>query len=160
MKELDVDESVVTNADLNNSDENEKRLDTLKKYRSWFELDVDAYHWQLAELDQNEVGSCKYIDYDYWNELSNQTRLVKKAAQNVKDGVVIFDVPNDAIFSIAKAVESGEAFPPIIVVSENDEDKIIEGHLRATGYVLADSVSGPLSAIVGTHATNEMHEER
>lgn len=149
IKELGTDENIITNADLDSTEENEKRLSILKKYRGWFELDVDTYDWQLAELDQDEAGKLKYIDYDYWNELSSQTGLVEKAAQNVKQGMVVFNVPNDAMLSIAKAAESGGDFPPIIVVSKKDEGEIIEGHLRATGYVLAGSVSKPLNAIVG-----------
>lgn len=150
LKEANTDEKIITQADITSDDENKKRLSIIKNYRGWFETDVDSYDWQLVELNQNEVGQLKYIDYDYWNELSSNTRLVKEATENVRKGVVIFDVPNDNFHAVADAVASGHDFPPIIVIRNTDgAHEIVEGHVRATGYALADNVIRPLVAIVG-----------
>lgn len=123
----------------------------MKEYRSWLDRDFKNYDWNEVELSREEVNELNYIDYSYWNELSDGTRKVGRAAKNVLDGKVVFDVPHDRFYSVAKAVETGAALPPIIVVSENNSEvgEIIEGHLRATGYSLAKQANLPLRAIWG-----------
>lgn len=150
LQELGETESLITNADLDDEGQNKRRLDVLKEYRDWFKADVNKFGWQLVELNQQEAGDLKYIHYDYWNELSGDTRLVQKAAENIRAGLVVFDVPNDGFYSVAQAVEAGRDFPPIIIVEQDGEQEIVEGHVRATGYVLATGTDKPLMAIVGT----------
>lgn len=145
-------EKIITDADLSSQDENETRWKILKSYRDWLDKDFEYYEWELVELDQADVSELHYIDYSYWNELSDNTRKVGAAAKNVMNDKVVFDVPNDKFFSVAEAVENGLDFGPIIVVSNSDkqEAEILEGHLRATGYIMAQKPTKPLRAIMGT----------
>lgn len=141
---------LITNPNLDDMSENVSRLKVLRDYRDWFKDDVYAYNWQLAELKPEEVKELRYIDYSYWNELSDNTHLVGIAAKNVRRGKVVFDVSNDNFLSIASSVETGMQFPPIIVLSRKRGHEIVEGHARATGYSLVASPDKPLLAIVGT----------
>ncbi len=148
---LGYDEKLITVADMTNMQDNESRWGILKKYRNWIERDFSDYDWQIVQLDHGEVGNLKYIDYSYWNELSDGTRRVGRAAMNVAEGKIVFDVPHDRFHSVAKLVEDGTSLPPIIVVSNGDdnEGEILEGHLRATGYALARQTVKPLRAVWG-----------
>lgn len=145
-----LDAQVITEPDLSDMSENDSRLKVLKEYRDWFKDDVYMYNWELVELTPQEVKELHYIEYSYWNELSDNTRLVGVAAKNVKRGKVVFDVSNDNFLSIASAVESGTQFPPIIVLESGYGREIVEGHARATGYSLVDNPDKLLRAIVGT----------
>ena len=42
-----------------------------------------------------ELSGVRYIEYDYWNELSGGTRLAVDAATRIRAGVTPFGVPND-----------------------------------------------------------------
>lgn len=141
---------IITDPDLSDKSENSLRLKALKDYRDWFEDDVYAYDWKLVELAVDDVKALRYIDYSYWNELSDNSHLVGVAAENVKRGKVVFDVSNAHFFDIAKAVESGAQFAPIVVLEKEQGLEIVEGHARATGYLLADSPTEQLQAIAGS----------
>lgn len=141
---------IITNPNLDDTSENNSRLKVLRDYRDWFEDDVYAYNWGLVELTPAEVKELRYIDYSYWNELSDNTHLVGIAAKNVKRDKVVFEVSNDNFLSIASSVETGTQFPPVIVLEREQGREIIEGHARATGYSLVVNPSKPLLAIIGT----------
>lgn len=141
---------IITNPDLSDNSENSLRLKILKDYRDWFEDNIYAYDWKLVELEVDDVKALRYIDYSYWNELSDDTHLVGVAAKNVERGKVVFDVSNAHFFDIAKAVEAGTQFAPIVVLEREQGLEIAEGHARATGYLLADSPTEQLQAIVGS----------
>jgi hypothetical protein len=141
---------IITDPNLSDTSENDWRLKVLKDYRDWFEDNVYTYDWKLVELAVDDVKALRYIDYSYWNELSDNTHLVGVAAENVKRGKVVFDVSNAHFFDIAKAVETGAQFAPIVVLKREQGLEIVEGHARATGYLLADNVTKSLQAVIGT----------
>jgi hypothetical protein len=141
---------IITDPNLSDKSENSLRLKVLKDYRDWFEDDVYAYDWKLVELAVEDVKALRYIDYSYWNELSDNTHLVGVAAENVKRDKVVFDVSNTHFFDIAKTIETGAQFAPIVVLKREQSLEIVEGHARATGFLLADNATKPLQAIVGT----------
>ncbi len=145
-----LDVKIITKPNLSDASENSSRLKVLRDYRDWFKADVYVYDWELVELKLQEAKELLYIDYSYWNELSDNTHLVGIAAKNVRCGKVVFDVSNDNFLSIASAVETGTQFPPIIVIERKQGRVIVEGHARATGYSLVTSPSKPLLALVGT----------
>ena len=151
LAKLNCNESIITKPDLSDKQENELRWQILKRYRTWLDRNFDDYNWEVVELGSKDVSSLNYIDYSYWNELSDNTRKVGQAAKNITNGRVVFDVPNDRFFSVAKDVENGTSLPPIVVVSNHDDNQgeILEGHLRATGFTLAKVAKSPLTAIWG-----------
>ena len=151
LKDANEDESIIINANLSDDTKNRKRLSILKSYRDWIDEGFETLDWGWVELNQMDVDRLKYIDYSYWNELSDNTRLVHQAVANIEKGKLVFDVPHDRFRSVAKAVEAGVALPPIILVQSTHDDslEILEGHLRATGYALAKQAITPLIAIIG-----------
>lgn len=150
IESLGYDEKIVTEAELTSKSENEARWRILKRYRTWLDRDFDNYEWEQVELSREEVANLNYIDYSYWNELSDGTHKVGQAATNVAEGKIVFDVPNDRFFAVAEAVETGAPLPPIVLVSgDTNIGEILEGHLRATGYMLAQQTPLPLRAIWG-----------
>lgn len=102
---------IITKPNLSDVSENSSRLKVLRDYRDWFKDDVYAYNWELVELTPEEVKELRYIDYSYWNELSDNTHLVGIAAKNVRRGKAVFDVSNDNFLNIAISVETGTQFP-------------------------------------------------
>ena len=68
----------------------------------------------------------KYIDYDYWVELSGGSRKAKDAAGNIRNGVEIFGVSNDGFLAGARALAGGSAFPPMIFVSDYENIIVLE----------------------------------
>lgn len=152
LTKMNADEKIITDADLSSQDENETRWKILKSYRDWLDKNFEDYEWELVELDQADVSELHYIDYSYWNELSDNTRKVGVAAKNVMNDKVVFDVSNEKFFSVVKNLEDGLDFGPIIVVlnSDKEDSEILEGHLRATGYVMAQQPIKPLRAVMGT----------
>lgn len=144
-------ESIITKANLDDTIENSLRYKVLKDYRDWFDDNVNEYRWSLVELDADDVGKLEYIDYSYWNELSDKTRKVEIAAKNIQNGKVVFQVPNDRFWSVAKAIETGEEFSPIVILKDSPDSssRIVEGHLRATSYLLAKVAPKPLLATLG-----------
>lgn len=139
----------ITSPNLLDDNDNILRLQVLKDYRDWFKDDVYDYTWQLAELTKDDVSTLSYIDYSYWNELSDNTHFVGAAAKNIKLIKTVFDVSNKHFFDIAKAVEAGEQFSPIILIERSDRLEIVEGHARATGYMLANKPNNPIQALIG-----------
>lgn len=142
---------LLTNANLNDGEENELRYKILKSYRGWLEDDLYEYDWVLVELNKDEVGDLQYINYSYWSELSDNTHRVSVAARNVKNGKIVFDVSNDRFWEIANALESHKPLEPIIVLqdSTNLPSRIVEGHARATSYLLSDKIQENLQAALG-----------
>ena len=145
------DETLITAARLDSEPDNAVRWRVLKSYRAWLDIDFENYDWVWVDLDRDEAGRLTYVDYSYWNELSDGTRQVGRAAANVASGRMVFDVANDHFFSVAELVTAGQSMPPIIVVADQNDGaaEILEGHTRATGYLLADSARQPLPAIWG-----------
>ena len=147
LKELNLDERIITCADLNNKEENIRRLEIMHKFRGYPNEDMfnnfpKITRWELCTFDSLDLDNCYFIDYDYWNELSNNTSLPKEAAKNVLKGVEVYDVSNEQYIAAKKYLENGGEFPPVITITSNEKKYlIIEGHLRMTAYALYSNFS-------------------
>ncbi|MBW3537895.1 hypothetical protein KY386_00205 [Candidatus Parcubacteria bacterium] len=154
-KELGVENKIIINPNTNDKVENDLRRRVLSKYRGWkedrelFEDFPSDLLWHKAELTVDDLLNSKYVDYSYWNELSNNARLVREGAASVKAGKVVFDVSNDRFWRVAEAIESGTEMPPLILVQKGGQLEILEGHLRATAYCLANKLPSVIQGIVG-----------
>ena len=78
LKKLDLDENIILNGNLNDDKENKLRLRIMKIYRGYpdeelFENFPKIDEWNLMKLSSSDIDNIYYIDYDYWNELSNNT---------------------------------------------------------------------------------------
>ena len=146
MRTFGVEESAITHPDLTSGRENALRAKVLGAYRGYgrnremFEGVPDHLTWYEAELTRAEIGNLRYVDYSYWNELTDNTHMVKDGVKNIRKGKVVFGVSNDRFLTFAEKVRNGEyEVEPMILWGQNiaSTPEILEGHLRATAFGLA-----------------------
>lgn len=144
---------VVIHPDLSNKLENKFRKKLLGKVREeFFENFPTDVKWYKAIIQKQELRKVKYIDYSYWNKLSNDTRLPVRAAKNVKAGVKIFGVSNNGFFEILSEMEKGRKLPIMIFVAKNKQSRLVvlEGHARLTAYFLNEKyIPKEMKIIIG-----------
>ena len=152
-------ESVITDPDLDNDAQNQARLRLLTAHREYgtrtglFEGFPDDVSWQWMALTPAELATVRYIDYDYWVELSGGTRLAAHAAPRIRAGAAPFGVPSDWALGMADEVARGARFPPLILVTTGPGGDLVvlEGHARLTAYMLArDRLPPELEVLVGS----------
>jgi len=152
-------EDVVTAPDLDRDAENKARLRLLTEHRGYstrtdyFPGFPDDVRWQWMAITPAELATVRYIEYDYWDELSGGTRLAVDAARRIRGGVTPFGVPNDRVLAMAQAVADGARFPPLILVTTGvgRDLVVLEGHVRLTALMLARNQLPPqLEVLIGS----------
>lgn len=156
LKKYAVETTIIDNPNLFDKKENAVRLNILgdlrgyKKNELLFKNFPENVDWKRLEIDKEDMNKIKYIDYDYWTELSGGSRLVIDAIKNIKDGIEPFGESNEQFWNFAKHINNGGTFPEIILMSNNlNELVLVEGHVRMTSYLLANNDPSPLEVIVG-----------
>lgn len=149
-------EWLLTDPDVNDQRANQARRAVLAATRGYgedrelFEHFPAAVKWVGAQLAATELARVRYIEYSYWNELSGGSRLAADAARRINAGVRPFGVSNERFRRAARALQSGERFPPLILAGPHYDDLVcLEGNLRLTAHALAGF---PIEAecVVGT----------
>ena len=136
---LNLDLDLITNGDISNSTENLLRLKIMKEYRGYPDKELfnnfpKIDYWSFVELSSEDINNIYYIDYDYWNELSNNTSSPLEAVKTIADGKEIYEVSNQPFIDGIKYLKNGK-FPPVILITCNDEKYlVIEGNSRMTIY--------------------------
>ncbi|MEK6819647.1 MAG: hypothetical protein AABY03_00415 [Nanoarchaeota archaeon] len=152
------DKRILLNPNLNNKNENIYRKNLLGKLRGFgrnkdiFEKFPKDIKWFSAIVTKTELKKIKYIDYSYWNELSNKTRLPSIAAKNIKKGLKVYGIGNEGAFEILAKIKKGKKFPQIILVAKNKKSKVVvlEGHARITAYFLEQKyLPNKMEVIIG-----------
>jgi hypothetical protein len=150
---------IVDQPDIADAGENAYRMQLLGEFRGYrrdeslFEDFPEYMAWERVALTQDELWRVKYIDYDYWVELSKGSRLAVDAARAIRAGEVVFGVPNDGFLTLANVLCSGATFPELIVVSVGEDSNLVvlEGHARLTAYALIpEAVPAELPVVLGT----------
>lgn len=152
---------LIESADLHNDHQNMERIKLLGEVRGYgansylfpgFPNDVS---WQRVRLEQPEIARLKYAKHPSWIMLSNGTRLVRDGASNI-DKILVPDVNgtiNENVKKVAASIQNGQRYSELIAVSGLDDVLIlVEGHTRATAYVLS-KYTQPVALLVGTSAT-------
>ena len=151
--------TVIEQPDLMNADENAYRLRLLGEFRGYgqnrglFENYPSHVTWQRVALTPEELLQVKYIDYSYWNEISNGTRLPTEAAKTIRSGRPIFEMSTEGFLRIADALRRGATFPELILVraAVGSDIVILEGHVRLTVYALVPELTpSQVIALLGT----------
>ena len=145
--------SIVDAPEITNQSENGYRRHLLASYRAYVfeELPVHTV-WYRALLHRDEVVQIRYIDYDYWNEISNNTRLPTVAAEVIRAGREIYGESTQVFLDGAELLRTGVRFPELIVVGTalGEQLTVYEGHGRLTAYVLApECIPEALEVIAG-----------
>ncbi len=152
---------VVTKPDLDDEAGNQARRWLLTGKRGYsdrtdyFEGFPDDVTWQWMAISADELAKVRYIEYDYWNELSGGSRLPVDAATRIRAGVTPFMIPNHRVLDLAQAVAEGAQFPPLILVTTGPGGDVVllEGHVRLTAFILAREWLPPeLEVLVGSSA--------
>lgn len=159
MQSFGVEESVISRPDITDARENARRAKVLGAYRGYrqnremFEGVPDDLTWYDAEITRSEIGDLRYVDYSYWNELTNDTHKVMEGVRNIQKGVVVFGVSNDRFLAFAEEIRNGEhGFEPMILWGHDVAAplEILEGHLRATALGLAgEKAPAAIHVLVG-----------
>jgi hypothetical protein len=159
LKEADLPERLITAPGLDDPAENQAREQLLTQHRGYgtrtglfdgFPRDV---RWEWMAITPAELAAVRYIDYDYWVELSGGTRLAVDAAPRIRAGVAPFGVSSDWALGMARAVAAGARFPPLILVTTGPSGGLVvlEGHARLTAYMLCpDRLPPELEVLVGS----------
>jgi hypothetical protein len=138
--------AIIDNADLSDSRENSARVVCLSRHRGFkqnrklFRGFPDEVTWQRMSLTPREVGRAKYINQSVWVMGSAGTRLVADGAMNLDSGSFP-ESHRSKIRSIEANVRTGPMPPELILAGRGDDSPmvLVEGHSRATAYVLAST---------------------
>jgi hypothetical protein len=153
-----IQNTLIIKPNLKSSKENMIRRDILSVYRGYgknrlvFDEFPTDIKWYQAEITKDEIKKIKYMNHDYWTELSDNSRLARIAAENIKVGKTVFNVPNNNFLEAAEALKRGVKFPEMILVSKDKKSDpvILEGHLRLTAMALVpESVPDNMTVIIG-----------
>jgi hypothetical protein len=154
-------ERIITDPDLADAAENQARRRLLARHRAYgtntglFDGFPSDVRWTWLAITPAELAQVRYINYDYWVELSGGTRLATDAAARIRAGVAPFGVPSDWALGMARAVAEGARFPPLILVTTRHEDEgglvVLEGHARLTAFMLCpDALPPEQDALIGS----------
>ncbi len=150
--------AIIDNPNINDGDENTYRKRLLGEFRGYkqnsllFETFPNNIKWELVSLSKEELEKVKYMKYDYWDKLSNKTRLAKDGAESVKKGIEVFGISNEGFLKAAEAIQNGFIFPYMIFVTKDMRSDIVvlEGHQRITAHLLVPkSIENGLDVILG-----------
>lgn len=156
MSKLLIDERMVLSADIESAKENARRKKLLSEFRG-YGLNQDMFErfpmittWSLCSFTRDDLEQIRYIDYSYWNELSDGTHLPIVAAETIRKGVSIYGQDNDGFLRAAEYIRNGGTFPRMFfLTSDFEKFVIVEGHLRMTAYALAPEYFNHVEVIVG-----------
>lgn len=150
--------NVIDAPDLSNPGDNRYRARILSEYRGYgrdadvFTSVPDDVRWYCAQATRDDLAQVRYIDFDYWTELSGGSRLAVDAAERIERGFEAFGVGNGGFWYLAEALRAGASFPELILVGAEESGPLVllEGHVRLTAYFLAPECLPPrLPVIVG-----------
>ena len=150
------DEAIVLSPDLHDERENALRREVLGTARGFGRSEglfggfPDDVRWVRARFAPAEVLAIRFIDYDYWVELSGGSRLPTDAARRIRAGITVFGVPNDGFFAVADSFETSLPPPLIAVGGIGPGLVLLEGHVRLTAFALRPDLLPPeLELLVG-----------
>ncbi len=149
---------VVIDPDLESKKDNEFRRALFGEVRG-FGMDKDLFEdfptdvqWFSAVIGKAELKKVKYIDWSYWNDLSDGTRSPIRAAKNIKAGKEVSNVSNAGFLEVFSEIKKGSILPRMIIVAKDKGSRLVvlDGHQRLTAYFIeAKYVPEKLEVIVG-----------
>jgi hypothetical protein len=152
---------VIDEPNVNDQAENELRRAVLAAYRGYpgallftgFPADTT---WRRVRLEPDDFQRMRYARVpESLIPLSGPSRLVTDGARNFSAGVpAAAKMPQ--IAAIVADIKQGATYDPLIAVQDRDGSLVlIEGHSRATAYVITGSTGTGIEALAGTAATFE-----
>jgi hypothetical protein len=149
--------SLFDTPNLTSPEENAARRSILAYYRGYpdnflfrsFPPDVT---WRRVELEPADFAAIRYANHPVLLKLSAGSRRIADGARIFAENPA--DHPDMAQIPPARAAFcGGRRFAPLILVQANEDAPVlIEGHTRATIYVM-ERFPGPVDAYVGSSAS-------
>jgi hypothetical protein len=153
-------ERLLVAPDLTSPRENGVRRHLLSAHRGYqarvglFNGFPDDVRWDWVALEPAELLQVKYINYDYWTELSGGSRLAADAPALILAGVAPFGVSGEWAIGFGEALAvAGASVPPLILVTSGRSDDLVvlEGHARLTAYAMRPEALPPeLEVLLGS----------
>ncbi|MHA1540594.1 MAG: hypothetical protein ACTSXL_03175 [Alphaproteobacteria bacterium] len=157
LKKFGTDKEIIINSNLTNQHENKIRKNILKEFRGYskneaiFENFPEDITWYDVKITKAELQQIKYINWDYWLDISNNTRSPVEAVKKIR--IEKINTPEVQRFIRASnSLKGKNKFPPIIAVAKSFDNYLVvlEGHLRLTAYCLNDKyIPNELNIILG-----------
>jgi len=152
VSKLDLAPTLIQRPNVADAGENKWRRLVMAQFRGWgvgkelFEHFPKNVVWHEVELTKKDVSDLYTIDYSYWNEMSGDSRRVSDVAEAVRRGQLVFGVPNNNFLSAAETWATNGIKARIILVGKTLHGPfvVLEGHVRAVGFVLAGNHAPPL----------------
>ena len=146
---------VITEPNLDDPAEREKRRATLASYRGYgrntyaFNGFPENVTWFKGVTSVVDVAGMRLMNFPEARVLSGGTRIVRDAATNLRN--VEVDTLNERVLAIAKAVSLGAVLPPLIAVAGATDQThvILEGNTRAIALALEGDPSAEVDLIAG-----------
>lgn len=138
------DARVLTHPDTSSAADNAYRRGVLHGYRGTggsaplLEGLPEQIEWYRASLGRDELDAFRYIDYPYWNELSEGTRSPVVAASRIHAGCQAQGRSNDGFKTLADRICAGTdtGLPIAIATAPGAPLIVLEGHTRVTAMAL------------------------
>ena len=135
---------IIDQPNLTNPADNAYRRQVLGEWRG-YQRDTDVFkdfppdvRWYRAVATIADLAQLRYINDDYWIELSGGSRLVTDAVARIRQGIEAFQVSNAGFWYMVEALCAGAVFPELILVGKDERSPLVvlEGHVRLTAYLL------------------------
>ncbi len=155
LKDVGVSDKLILEGNITDERQNILRNRALGIFRGYpdreiFENYPSDVSWKYAVFEADDLDKLRYVDYSYWNELSKGTSTPVRAAETIRNGEEIYNISNQYFLEGKKMLEQGMTFPPLIVLTcENELYLILKGHCRATSYALLPEAFEGTEAYVG-----------
>lgn len=156
MTALGYDEKIILSPDIQSAPENLQRKKLMGKFRGYglnrelFKNFPAVTSYELCSFTGEDLAKIRYINYSYWNELSDNTRSPLTAAKNILNGKTVFGESTEGFIRVSEYLKRGGKFPVMYFLTDDFERfVIVEGHLRMTAYALAPECFVNAGAIVG-----------
>ncbi|MBR1654503.1 MAG: hypothetical protein IJ690_06130 [Clostridia bacterium] len=160
--ELSLSQDIILNGNLENEQENKQRKLIMEKFRGYptediFERFPKEFNWFYVQFEEGDIDKIFYLNWEYWNEISNNTSKPTEAAKNIYNGVEIYDISNEPYFKGLEYLKSNNKFNPIIALTCNGEKFVlIEGHSRMTVYGMKPKLFAGTFGYIGYCSKKEM----
>jgi len=165
LKEMQLNRDIITNGNIDSDEENALRATVLQKFRGYrdselFERFPQNIKWMWTTFGEGDISKILYMEYSYWNDLSNYTGSPLEAAKKISAGERAFDIWNDDFIKGAEWLKEGNKFPPLIFLTDKNETRyiVLEGHARMTAYGLAPDFFKDVQVLLGYCDSDELNK--
>ncbi|HTK03752.1 MAG TPA: hypothetical protein VL401_03240 [Alphaproteobacteria bacterium] len=153
-----LDRKILDTPDLENKLENSFRKEILGEARGFgknlhiFTNFPSNIEWFRVLISKSELEKILYINWNYWLEMTKNTRLPLDLIARIESGDLLEDKEVSRFKSVSNHIKSGVKVPEMILVAKNKNSRLVvlEGHVRLTAYLLdTKDVPEEMEVIIG-----------